>query len=154
MGVVIKMRPERFAEMREKSGLTQAQLAEILNMTTRAISAWETGDRKPPIDKLEWLADYYNVSVDYLLGRTDIPNIYIHDIHEIEADGKHGRIASTQKDLSPEYQEQVRTKIQNAIKEDRGVKISASDLPSSRAELEALVQRIVNQALKKPDDHQ
>ena len=135
--------------LRKERGLTQQEIADQFAISRVNYNRYETGARVPPVDMLEKFADYYGVSVDYLLGRTDIPNIYIHDI---EVDGKHGRMASTQKDLSPEYQEQVRAKVQNAIKEDRGVKISASDLPSNRAELEALVQQIVDQALKKQDD--
>lgn len=66
------MRPERFVELREEKGLTQAKLAEELGMSVRAIAFWESGERKPPIDKLEWLADFYDVTTDYLLGRSDI----------------------------------------------------------------------------------
>ena len=65
------MNPQRFKQVREANGYTQEDLAETLNMTVRAISAWEAGDRKPPIDKLELLADLYNVSTDYLLGRAN-----------------------------------------------------------------------------------
>ena len=72
------MLPKRFSELREQHNLTQGQLADLLNMSVRAIAAWESGERKPPIDKLEWLADYYDVSTDYLLGRTDVPNMYSH----------------------------------------------------------------------------
>lgn len=143
------MLSKRIKQLRESHGETQQKMAENLGVSQQTIAGWEKGQRNPSLETLSTLADYFGVSVDYLLGRTDIPNIYIHDI---EVDGKHGRMASTQKDLSPEYQEQVRAKVQNAIKEDRGVKISASDLPSNRAELEALVQQIVDQALKKQDD--
>ena len=143
------MLSKRIKQLRESHGETQQKMAENLGVSQQTIAGWEKGQRNPSLETLSTLADYFGVSVDYLLGRTDIPNIYIHDI---EVDGKHGRIASTQKDLSPEYQEQVRAKVQNAIKEDRGVKISASDLPSNRAELEALVQQIVDQALKKQDN--
>lgn len=143
------MLSKRIKQLRESHGETQQKMAENLGVSQQTIAGWEKGQRNPSLETLSTLADYFGVSVDYLLGRTDIPNIYIHDI---EVDGKHGRIASTQKDLSQEYQEQVRAKVQNAIKEDRGVKISASDLPSNRAELEALVQQIVDQALKKQDN--
>lgn len=143
------MLSKRIKQLRESHGETQQKMAENLGVSQQTIAGWEKGQRNPSLETLSTLADYFGVSVDYLLGRTDIPNIYIHDI---EVDGKHGRMASTQKDLSPEYQEQVRAKVQNAIKEDRGVKISAPDLPSNRAELEALVQQIVDQALKKQDN--
>lgn len=65
------MKPRRFAEYREEAGLTQGQLADMLGMSVRAIAAWESGERKPPLDKLEWLADYYCISIDSILGRPE-----------------------------------------------------------------------------------
>lgn len=70
------MKPERFSYLRTQKKLTQEELAELMGQSTRAIQTWERGLRKPPIDKLEWLADFYDVTTDYILGRTDIPNIY------------------------------------------------------------------------------
>lgn len=66
------MKPKRFSELREKANLTQPELAELMNLSLRAIASWESGERKPPIDKLEWLADFYHVDTDYILGRTDV----------------------------------------------------------------------------------
>ena len=140
---------DRLKKIRQQRGFTQEQLADKSHIARAMVARYETNRQQPTLEVVVKIADSLDISVDYLLGRTDIQSIYIHDI---EVDSKHGRIASTQKDLSPEYQEQVRAKVQNAIKEDRGVKISASDLPSNRAELEALVQQIVDQALKKQDD--
>lgn len=67
---------ERIRYMREAKKLTQKDLAERLGTTARTIGFYETGDRNPPIDTLNKLADFFDVSVDYLLGRTDIPNLY------------------------------------------------------------------------------
>lgn len=69
------MNEYRFKKCREDNNLTQEQLAEKLDLTVRAVAAWESGERKPPIDKLVKLADLYDVSVDYLLGRTPIPQV-------------------------------------------------------------------------------
>jgi len=66
----------KFKRCREANGYTQEQLAEKLNMTVRAVAAWESGERKPTIDKLIKLADLYNVTTDYLLGRTPLPRDY------------------------------------------------------------------------------
>lgn len=64
------MNPQRFLELREAAGYTQPQLAEHFNVSTRTVASWESGERKPPIDKLEALADFYHVQTDYILGRT------------------------------------------------------------------------------------
>lgn len=68
---------ERFIQLRKELGLTQEQLAEKLGMgyTRTAISAWEVGRNEPSnIDTVK-IADFFGVSTDYLLGKTDIRNI-------------------------------------------------------------------------------
>lgn len=66
------MTKRRFAELRREKGLTQAELADKLQMGTQTMYTWESGVRTPPVEKLEILADFYGVSTDYILGRTDI----------------------------------------------------------------------------------
>jgi len=66
----------RLRELRESKGLKQKELAAQLGLTEGAIGLYEIGRRNPPIDTLNKLADFFDVSVDYLLGRTDIPNLY------------------------------------------------------------------------------
>lgn len=65
----------RLKELRKKKGISQLRLATDLNTTQNTISRYETGEREPGIDDLMKLADYFNVSVDYLLGRTNNPII-------------------------------------------------------------------------------
>jgi len=66
---------ERIKELRKSKNHTQKQLAEILNVRSEAIQTFEYGTRRPGLDNIITLADYFGVSVDYLLGRTDNPNI-------------------------------------------------------------------------------
>ena len=54
-------------ELRKRQGLTQAELAEKVNYSDKAVSKWECGDAVPDISVLKQLADYLNVTVDYLL---------------------------------------------------------------------------------------
>ena len=70
------MTGDRLALLRTTKKITQEELAELIGNGVRAIQTWEQNIRKPPTDKLEWLADFYDVTTDYILGRTDIPNIY------------------------------------------------------------------------------
>lgn len=65
----------RLKEIREKRRLTQAQLASILNLNQNTISRYESGEREANQEMLICIADYFNVSIDYLLGRTDNPEI-------------------------------------------------------------------------------
>ena len=56
------------ASCRKEKGLTQAQLAEKLNITDRAVSKWETGRGYPSIDSLKQIANYFSISIDELLS--------------------------------------------------------------------------------------
>jgi transcriptional regulator with XRE-family HTH domain len=57
--------------IRTNSGLTQKQLAESTGLGVRTIQQYEANDRKPTFDALIALADYFQVSIDYLVGRSD-----------------------------------------------------------------------------------
>lgn len=59
--------------MREDNDLTQKQISEILLCDQSLYSKYERGEREIPLKIIVTLADYYNVSVDYLIGRTDNP---------------------------------------------------------------------------------
>ncbi len=65
----------RLKEIRRSKGISQLKLAMDLNTNQNTISRYETGDREPGIGELIKIADYFNVSVDYLLERTDNPHI-------------------------------------------------------------------------------
>ena len=61
----------RIRELREDNDLTQAFMAQMLNITQRTYSRYETGERAIPLETLSKIADYYKTSIDYLLYRTD-----------------------------------------------------------------------------------
>ncbi len=65
----------RLKELRKAKGISQLKLALDLNTNQNTISRYENGQREPGIHELIQLADYFNVSVDYLLERTENPNI-------------------------------------------------------------------------------
>ena len=64
---------KRLRDLREDNGKKQSEIAALLNCTQQAYSTYERGERDIPSKVLIKLADYYNTSVDYLLGRTDNP---------------------------------------------------------------------------------
>ncbi|MDU7210125.1 MAG: helix-turn-helix transcriptional regulator, partial [Streptococcus sp.] len=61
----------RIKELRKKKKLTQEELAEKINVTKLTISRWERGERVPKSDKAQQLANYFGVSVAYLLGYSE-----------------------------------------------------------------------------------
>ena len=63
---------ERIAELRNEMGIKQAELAEALNIGRSSISEYEKGNTQPSMASLLELADFFQVRLDYLLGRTDI----------------------------------------------------------------------------------
>lgn len=64
----------RIRDLREDHDLTQKAIAEKLGITQRVYSFYETGQHTIPPEILIQLADFYGVTVDYLLGRSDFPN--------------------------------------------------------------------------------
>ncbi len=56
-------------KLRASKSVTQDELAKALNISRSAIGMYEKGDREPDYETLEAIADYFNVSIDYLLGR-------------------------------------------------------------------------------------
>ena len=65
----------RLKELREKRHMSQAFLGIELNMGQNTISQYETGVRQASYEALIAIADYFDVSIDYLLGRTDNPKV-------------------------------------------------------------------------------
>lgn len=61
----------RLQALREDSDLKQEELSKLLHITRGALANYECGTRTPSIDLLIKIADYFNVSLDYLLGRTN-----------------------------------------------------------------------------------
>lgn len=66
----------RIKEVREDKGYTQNDIAKILNTTQQQYSKYELGIQIIPLEKINTLANYYNTSIDYLVGRTDIRKPY------------------------------------------------------------------------------
>lgn len=67
---------ERIKGLRKAKGMSQGALAEAIGATQGAVSQWELGIAEPRSRQVAQLAEALEVSADYLLGRTEIPNIY------------------------------------------------------------------------------
>jgi len=62
---------QRLKSLREELGYLQKELAAKLDISRSTLGSWESGNRVPELGTAQILADFFNVSVDYLLGRTD-----------------------------------------------------------------------------------
>lgn len=70
------MKYENIRNLRIDHGYTQKQIAEVLGVSQNTYSQYEIGVLNYPVDALVKLADFYNVSIDYLLGRTSTKTPY------------------------------------------------------------------------------
>lgn len=95
----------RLKELREEKELTQAELGEKLGISRNTIASWESNRRTPELETAKQLADFFNVSVDYLLGRTNIRKFDL-DIDNIAA--MRSREMEGYNDLTKEEQEFLR----------------------------------------------
>lgn len=66
---------KRIKKLRENKNLNQLEFSKILNISNTTLSQYEAGNRTPSDEIKEKVADYFNVSVDYLLGRTEKCNL-------------------------------------------------------------------------------
>lgn len=65
----------RLKMIRKEKGISQLKMALDLHTNQNTISRYETGEREPGINELIKIADYFNISIDYLLERTDNPTV-------------------------------------------------------------------------------
>lgn len=65
---------ERLIHLKKTNNLLQKDIANSIDISLRAYQYYERGERQPTSDILIKLADYFDVSLDYLVGRTDNPN--------------------------------------------------------------------------------
>lgn len=63
----------RLRRLRERNRLKQYRLSELCGLSSDMVRKYETGKVRPSVEALEAVADYFEVSTDYMLGRTDYP---------------------------------------------------------------------------------
>lgn len=89
----------RLRKLREDEGFTQKQVAADIQCSCKALSNYELGKREPDFDTLVKLSDYFNVTTDYLLGRTKEP----HEYYNITLDETTREILCLMKSLPHHY---------------------------------------------------
>ncbi len=96
------MFPERLRKLRKRDKLSQFKLGQIVGLKTSSISSYERGERNPETETLSKLADYFKVTTDYLLGRTNkLPHFSVNFI------GKNLKILRNNRTYE-EYEEKVK----------------------------------------------
>lgn len=97
----------RLKKLRESKGLTQLEFGKLFNASQNTVSNWENGNRRIDNDRLVSSAAYFDVSTDYLLGRSDVAepakNQPIADGDELDRE-----LIDLMRDLSPEDFQRVK----------------------------------------------
>lgn len=75
---------ERIKELRVRRGLNQVQFAKLLNVSKQCVSNWENDNVLPSIEMLEKLADFFETTTDYLLGRSQQDPIDTHGLTNLQ----------------------------------------------------------------------
>lgn len=100
-----------FKELRIEKNLSQDKIAEELDVSPALVSKWERNISTPAPEMLEYIADYFNVSVDYLIGRSKYKNLEL-DNSELE-----NALFSKAKELSDD-DKRIILDVMNAIHKD------------------------------------
>lgn len=82
----------RLKLLRKEHNLSQMELARQLGCVSKSsVNMYERGEREPSFETLEAIADYFNVDLDYLLGKSDVPNRYRDLLADIAKENESGR---------------------------------------------------------------
>lgn len=107
----------RLKELRTEKGLLQSDIAKIINKSERTVGFYESGERDMNTDTLAKLADFFNCSIDYLLGKSDVRN------PEKQEDPLNlAKIGFNMKDYTPpteKQKEQIRDLLEVILKDNK-----------------------------------
>lgn len=130
------MLSDMIKHVRELEGETQANMGERLGVAQRTIAGWESGGRSPKPDMIVKIADLYDVSTDYLLGRTENPHGYEVELRE-----------GTQMKEPPASKEGQL--VAGTGESEVSFELPLDSLPENRQELERLLTPVVEDILRR-----
>jgi transcriptional regulator with XRE-family HTH domain len=131
----------RLKELRKNKGLTQQSVADSLGIERVAYARYENGVREPSIAILIRLSDFFGVSTDYLIGRSDNP-MYEHKW--ISDNGTQNVLLSTTEKKLPTPSRRRELEKQAEESGTNEIVISKKDIPKNRKELEQFVLEILH----------
>lgn len=129
----------RLQTLRKVAGISQKRMAEMRSLSQSLLSKQEQGAVSIDGESLFWYANFYGVSVDYILCRTDIPNIYV----TTGVGERKATLYTTEKSPSLQEQEQAAKSVEDAMNEKPVAAVSP--------ELEQAIAQIVRQVLAERD---
>ena len=88
--------------LREEKGISQQKLAEAIGSTQQAIHRYENGDYEPDIRTMSLMADFFDTSIDFLVGRTDIRR-KIEPVEKYALNQEETKLVDEVRNLTPEY---------------------------------------------------
>lgn len=103
---------QNLKKMRMKKGISQQQLADVIGVSQQSINKYENHMVEPDINTLMALADYFNTSVDYLIGHTDIDHV-IETIQHYDLNDDEGVLIDGYRRLTRNEKESIRMIIRN-----------------------------------------
>ena len=117
----MKIVNERLRSLREGVNLSQAKIGDLLGTTQASINRYETTMTAPILSTLLWYADYFDVSLDYIFGRTDKPQgkLYDYNPKSIENDAEMQRFIEMCFDTNSPMNERLKETLTRMIKEAR-----------------------------------
>lgn len=104
---------KRLIDLRESKNMKQSELSTIVGLQSSAISKYEKGSTQPSLETLAKFAEYFEVSVDYLLGLSSIKNPYSAD----KFTPKEAELITKYRKLSPERQIRIDERINTMLDE-------------------------------------
>ncbi|WP_425595529.1 helix-turn-helix domain-containing protein [Priestia flexa] len=108
---------KRLATLRKEKGISQYEFADRIGFSRGQVANYEQGKREPDYETLQKIADFFDVSTDYLLGRTDNPDLIEEKNEESLLDPELGVFFKEIKNAPEDRQEQLR-KIWEIIKSE------------------------------------
>lgn len=139
----------RLKKIREQNKFSQKRVADALGISNVQLSRYESGDRKPDPEMIKAIADFFEVSVDYLLGRTDSPNTIIsvkNEFHPLKVSSKSNQdeikeIEQQLERLNNQMQRQIEAHSKGLI-EDEDLMIASQRVKEERNLLRAKLEML------------
>ena len=109
--------------LRQRNNMTQKQLADIFGVSESRIGMYERCQREPDFEMLEAIADYFNVDMDYLTGRTDVERQYTFSpampAPALELTQAEAQLVTDYRDAAPNIQRAAATMLHDSAQETR-----------------------------------
>lgn len=103
------------SKLREEKNISQAKLGEIIGVTQPTINKYENHDNQPDFDTLKKIADYFETSVDYIVGHTDIRR-RIEQTEAYELNETEQKLIDSFRDLTPEQRQCILMTVKTFLK--------------------------------------